>query len=106
MFSLTNKLMPSVEVAERAKHTFIRKRSETQYVVTPRKYSKTRRLVTFIPGSPVRVLCEDLCSKEQCPANKFDALCYHALKAIWHIGGGAKQGREARQRDCQVNHRT
>lgn len=86
MISLTHNLYPSTGVAERAKRCFIRKRSETQYVVTPKKYSKTRRLLTFIPGSPVRILCEDFYTHEQCPANKFDALCYHALKAIWHVG--------------------
>lgn len=95
MLSLTHNLTPSVDVAERAAKCFIKKRSATQYVVTPRKYSKTRRLVTFIPGSPVRILCEDLYTHEQCPANKFDSLCYHCLKAIWHVGKPTERKRAA-----------
>lgn len=95
MLKLTDQLRPTPDVKRKAQDCYIRKVSLTQYIVTPKRYAKSRRLVTFIPGSPIRVLCEDYRTKEQCPANEFGSLCYHALRAILHLGKLAEKERAA-----------
>lgn len=82
----------SADMTERAKKCFVRRLSSTQFVVTPRPRSKSRRLVTFSlrAGNRMFATCEDYHDGSQCPANTFRRPCYHLLKALAHIQRLAK----------------
>ena len=77
----------SERVAGRAKACFVRRLAVDRFVVTPRQFSKTRRLITFDlrPGGRMLASCVDFYNPDEpCPANYHGLLCGHVLKAVQH----------------------
>lgn len=83
----------SANVRARARQTWIKKITPTQFRVVPKSASKSKRIVVFLPTN--QVLCVDATTGEECPANQFETVCYHALKAATHL---ARQDGRKRQR--------
>lgn len=86
----------SSAVRDRAKRCWIRKLTPTQFRVVPKSASKSKRIVVFLPTN--QVLCVDAATGEECPANQFENVCYHVLKAATHLArqdGRKRQRREA-----------
>lgn len=77
-------LTPSSAMAARARQCFVRKLAVDRYVIKPRFHSKTRRLVTFhLRRNRLFAHCENYYdATEQCPANRFNSLCYHVSAAL------------------------
>jgi hypothetical protein len=79
MIEITNKR--AVDKAKRTK-PFVRKHTDNSYIVTPRRISKQRRLVSFqITEGKRHADCRDYHTGEQCPAVENDLICYHIAAA-------------------------
>src|ERR1051325_8329307 len=75
----------SADVTARSRKCFVKRLAIDKYLVTPRPYSKTRRLVIFtLRYGKMFATCEDYYSGESCQANQFKSLCYHVLCALRH----------------------
>lgn len=96
MITIQKDFEASPNVIDRSRRCYVRRLSSSQYVVTPKRASKSRRLVTFtLRSGRLTATCEDYHSGETCPANYFAVPCYHVLKALLHAERLAKRERKA-----------
>ena len=79
----------SPAVREKAKRTWIKKLTPTQFRVVPKSRSKSKRIVVFLPTN--QVLCVSRDTGEICQANYFGMVCHHVFKAAEHLAKIAKR---------------
>jgi len=86
----------SAGVVARSKRCFVRRLSIDRYLVTPRPYAKSRRLVTFtLRHGRMFATCENYHSGDFCPANRWGNYCYHVIRALAHAEKLARRRRRA-----------